>query len=107
MGGEDDLGLTAERVDGHGVLDEPSGRHDLDAACVDLTLGGDALDAAEVVDVGVGVDDSGHGLVAAVFAVQLQPGGRGLRRDQGVDGDGPFAPDVAYEDTDRTLRSTA
>ena len=78
---------TGVDVLGDGVLDEAGrGDHD-DGAGVDLLLGGDALDAAEVVDVGVGVDHRGDRPVAAVLPVERQRGGRGLRRDERVDDD--------------------
>ena len=47
----------------------------------------DAADAAEVVDVGVRVDDRGDRPVAAVRPVERERGGGGLLRDQRVDHD--------------------
>ena len=54
---------------------------------VDVVLRGHAEDAAEVVDVAVGVDDGDHRPVPAVGAIQRQRGGRGLGGDQRVDDD--------------------
>ena len=47
----------------------------------------DALDAAEVVDVAVRVDDRAHLALAAVGAVQGERGGRALGGDEWVDHD--------------------
>ena len=75
------------RVDvlGDRVLHEPFGRDDRAAAGVHVLLGGDALDATEVVGVAVGVDDARDRPVASVGAVERERGGRGLHGDQRVD----------------------
>ena len=60
------------------------GEHDA-AAGVHVLLAGDALDAAEMVDVAVAVDDADHGAVAAMLPVERERGCGGLRGDEGVD----------------------
>ncbi len=67
------------------VLEEALRREDRDAARRDVLLGHDAARAAEVVDVAVGVQQSGHRPLAAMLAIQRQRGGRRLRGDQRVD----------------------
>ena len=74
-----------------GVLDEPGGSHDDHPPGVDVLLGDDALDPAEVVDVGVRVDHPGHRPVTAMLAVDRQRRRGGLGRDQRVDHDDPGA----------------
>ena len=71
----------------HGVLGEALRRDDRDLARVDVGLCRHAEDAAEVVDVAVGVDDGDDGSVATVRAVQRQRGRRGLGGHQRVDDD--------------------
>ena len=60
------------------VLHETFWRDDLDPARVDIVLGHDPLDPAEVIDMAVSVDDRHDRPVTAVLAVQRQRGGRGL-----------------------------
>ncbi len=67
-----------------GVLQEPLRREHRHAGR-DLLDADHALDAAEVVDVAVRVQDAGDGALPAVAAVQRERGGRGLRRDERVD----------------------
>ena len=67
------------------MLQEALGRDDRAAARVHVRLGRDALDAAEVVDVAVRVDDAHDRPLAAVPPVQREGGRRGLRADERVD----------------------
>ena len=67
------------------MLHEAVGGQDDAATGVDILLAGHALDAAEVVDVAVAVDDADHGPLAAVLPVQRERRRSGLRRDEGVD----------------------
>jgi hypothetical protein len=81
-------GRSGIDVLGHGVVEEVFG-------CVDRD-GGVGVDhtehAAEVVDVGVGVDDRGHRAVATVGAVQGQRRRGDLLADQRVDHDHARSP---------------
>ena len=73
-----------------GMLDEAVGRQHRHRAAVHVGLRGDAQDAAEMIDVAVGVDHSDDGTVtAAVGAVQGQRRGRHLGGDQRIDDDDP------------------
>jgi hypothetical protein len=74
------------------VVEEAGRGEDRHAPGLDLLRGEDALGAAEVVDVAVGVDQAGDRPLAAVLAVERQRGRRGLGRDQRVDDDDPLAP---------------
>jgi len=65
-----------------GVLHEMGGRDHGNAGAV-----ADAAGAAEVVHVGVGVDQAGHGPVAPVVAVEPERCGGALRGDERVDDD--------------------
>mgnify|MGYP006899958509 CR=1 FL=1 len=71
----------------HGVFGEVLGRDDHHLAGVDGGLAGHPQHAAEVVDVGVGVDHGPDRPVAAVRAVQPQRGRGGFGADQRVDDD--------------------
>ena len=89
-------GAAAHRGAGEDVLAdrvvEEAGRgEDRDPARLDLLGGDDALGAAEVVDVAVGVDQPGDRALAAVLAVEGERRGRGLGRDQRVDDDDALA----------------
>ena len=85
--------VHVERPPGHGRagvdvlrdsgLHEPVTGDDRDFGLVD------AVDPAEVVTVGMGVDDGGHRPVPAVRAVEGESGGGTRRGDQGVDDDDP------------------
>jgi len=77
---------------GDGMLHEPLGSHDRDTSSVDIGLVDDALDPAEVVDVGMGVDHSGDRALATVLLVQRERGRGRLLTDQRVDDDHPSVP---------------
>ena len=79
----------------HRVLEEALRREDRHPPGVDVLGRDHPGDAAKVVDVAVRVHDGGHRPVAAVLAVQREPGGRALDRDQRVDDDDPV---VALDD---------
>ena len=65
------------------MLHEPvGGEHDA-AAGVHVVLAGDALDAAEMVDVAVAVDDAEDGPIAAMLPVERERGRGGFGRDRG------------------------
>jgi hypothetical protein len=84
--------VAGDDVLADGVLVEgPDGawRDDRDLARSDLVGVDDALHAAVVVDVGVGVDDGGDRLVTHVLAEQGQPLGGGLDAAGAVDDDQP------------------
>ena len=70
-------------VFGDGVCQEPLGCQDRHR------FGDDRFDAAEVVDMGMGVDHPGDRPLAAMVPVQPQRGGGGLGGDQRVDHDDP------------------
>ena len=81
----------------HCVFGEVLGRDDGDLARVDVGLRGDAEDAAEVVDVAVGVNHRDDGPRPSVLAVQGERRGRGLGGDQRVDDDDAG---VAFDEAD-------
>jgi hypothetical protein len=73
------------------VVEEAGRGEDRDPAGLDLRFGDDALGAAEVVDVAVGVDQAGDGAIAALLAVEGQRRCRGLGGDERVDHDDALA----------------
>jgi len=68
---------------GDSVFQEPLGRQDRHR------FGDDRFHAAEMVDMGMGVDHPGHRSLAAMVPVEPQRGGRGFLGDQRVDHDDP------------------
>ncbi len=72
------------------MVEEAGWSEDRDPPRLDLLLGDDALGAAEVVDVAVGVDQAGDRAIAAVLAVEGEGRGGGLGGDQRVDHDDPL-----------------
>ena len=82
-------GRAGVHVLGHRVVHEPLGGDHLGAARGHVVVGDDPLHAAEVVDVGVGVDHGHHRPRTTVLGVEGERGGRRLPADQRVDDDHP------------------
>ena len=78
-------GRSGVDVLGHGVLHEAVRREDGAASRVHVSLARDPLDAAEVVDVTVRVDDPHDRPFAAVLTVESQRRGGRLDADEWVD----------------------
>jgi hypothetical protein len=76
----------------HRGLGEALRCDDHDLAGIDVILGSDAEDTAEMVDVAMAVDHGNHRSVTAVLPVEIQRGCRCLGRDQRVDHDHPVSP---------------
>jgi hypothetical protein len=73
------------------------GSDDLDVAAPDGVVGDDTVDAAEVIDVAVGVDHRRHRSFTEVLVAESEAGGRGLSGGERVDHDPTLG---AFEEAD-------
>ena len=92
-------GVAGDDVLGDGMLHEAFRRDDLDAAGGDIGRIDDAGDAAEMIGVGVRIDDGAHGTIADGAARERECCGGGFAGGEWIDDD-----EAGVADDDRHVR---
>jgi len=80
-------GITGHDVVGNGIVHELVGGEDLHVTGADLSLINDALHAAEMIDMGMCIDDRDYRPSGTVLEIEFHCSFGGLHRRQGIDDD--------------------